>query len=61
LADHKSLSGPNRELKKAVEAYWAHKIPAQELHATAASLRTANWSTIKAQGVDIVPRCLRLL
>jgi 5-methyltetrahydropteroyltriglutamate--homocysteine methyltransferase len=33
--------GPRRELKKAVEAFWAHSIDADELERTSASLRAA--------------------
>ncbi|KZT62080.1 5-methyltetrahydropteroyltriglutamate-homocysteine S-methyltransferase [Calocera cornea HHB12733] len=47
--------GANREIKKAVEAYWGGKLPEAELLKTAAEIRKSNWTTIKAQGVDLVP------
>jgi 5-methyltetrahydropteroyltriglutamate--homocysteine methyltransferase len=49
-------TGKNREVKKAVEAYWAGKISADELQTAAAEVRKSNWTTIKAHGVDYVPR-----
>ena len=33
--------GPQRELKRAVEAFWAHSIDADELERTSAVLRSA--------------------
>jgi 5-methyltetrahydropteroyltriglutamate--homocysteine methyltransferase len=47
--------GPKRELKKAVEAYWADKISADELQKVAKEIRLQNWQTIKAAGVDSIP------
>ncbi|PVF99966.1 putative MET6-methionine synthase [Serendipita vermifera] len=47
--------GANREVKKAVEAYWGGKINADELQRVAAETRKTNWTTIKDQGVDIIP------
>ncbi|CAG8694323.1 11236_t:CDS:2, partial [Acaulospora colombiana] len=47
--------GANREVKKAVEAYWGGKISADDLQRTAAETRKTNWTTIKDQGVDIIP------
>ncbi|KAH8105901.1 cobalamin-independent methionine synthase [Cristinia sonorae] len=47
--------GANREVKKAVEAYWAGKISADDLTKAAADVKKTNWTTIKAQGVDLVP------
>ncbi|KAG6854837.1 hypothetical protein C0991_012027 [Blastosporella zonata] len=47
--------GANREVKKAVEAYWAGKLSAEGLTKVAAEVKKANWETVKAQGVDFVP------
>ncbi|KIM29580.1 hypothetical protein M408DRAFT_67761 [Serendipita vermifera MAFF 305830] len=47
--------GKNREVKKAVEAYWAGKLSADELQTAAAEVRKWNWTSIKAQGVDLIP------
>ncbi|KAJ7590964.1 cobalamin-independent synthase [Mycena floridula] len=47
--------GPNREVKKAVEAYWAGKITADELTATSTEVRKTSWASVKKQGVDFVP------
>ena len=44
--------GPRRELKKAVEAFWAHAIDADELERTAADLRAATRSRLVALGLD---------
>ncbi|KIY74013.1 cobalamin-independent methionine synthase [Cylindrobasidium torrendii FP15055 ss-10] len=49
------LQGANREVKKAVEAYWAGKISAEELTKAASEVKKSNWTSIKAQGVDFVP------
>ncbi|KAG6911204.1 hypothetical protein DXG01_003071 [Tephrocybe rancida] len=47
--------GANREVKKAVEAYWAGKISAEDLTKAAAEVKKASWSAVKAQGVDFIP------
>ncbi|QDQ96918.1 5-methyltetrahydropteroyltriglutamate--homocysteine S-methyltransferase [Tomitella fengzijianii] len=47
--------GPRRELKKAVEAYWAGRIDADELLATGAALRADMWSQQRAAGLDSIP------
>ncbi|CCA66537.1 probable MET6-methionine synthase [Serendipita indica DSM 11827] len=47
--------GKNREVKKAVEAYWAGKSSAEELQKVAAETRKWNWTSIKEQGVDLIP------
>ncbi|KAF5333264.1 hypothetical protein D9611_002417 [Ephemerocybe angulata] len=47
--------GANREVKKAVEAYWAGKISADELTKVAAEVKKASWTSVKAQGVDFIP------
>ncbi|KAH9049168.1 cobalamin-independent methionine synthase [Lactarius hengduanensis] len=47
--------GANREVKKAVEAYWAGKITADQLTQAAADVKKTNWTSLKAKGVDYVP------
>ncbi|PWN53600.1 putative MET6-methionine synthase [Violaceomyces palustris] len=47
--------GPQREVKKALEAFWAQKISAEELQKVATEQRLATYATIKSQGVDIIP------
>ncbi|KAJ3515451.1 hypothetical protein NLJ89_g1748 [Agrocybe chaxingu] len=47
--------GANREVKKAVEAYWAGKISADDLTKAAAEVKKTSWTTVKAKGVDFVP------
>ncbi|KAF8639707.1 hypothetical protein AX17_000969 [Amanita inopinata Kibby_2008] len=47
--------GANREVKKAVEAYWAGKISADELTKAAAEVKKESWTNVKAHGVDFVP------
>jgi 5-methyltetrahydropteroyltriglutamate--homocysteine methyltransferase len=47
--------GLHRELKKAQESFWAGKTTAQDLLATAAGLRKANWLQQKALGVSHIP------
>ncbi|NLE78168.1 MAG: 5-methyltetrahydropteroyltriglutamate--homocysteine S-methyltransferase [Rhodococcus sp.] len=47
--------GPNRELKKAVEAYWAGKRDAAALESVAADLRTRNWTELRDAGLDSIP------
>ena len=42
--------GPRRELKTAVEAYWAGKIDQTQLLDTAMNLRAATWERQKAAG-----------
>lgn len=44
--------GRRRELKRAVEAFWAGTIDAAELEATAAELRAATRERLAAQGLD---------
>jgi Cobalamin-independent synthase, N-terminal domain len=50
------ILGGNREVKKAVEAYWAGKISADDLAKAAAAVRKASWESLKAQHVDFIPR-----
>ncbi|MFJ2775430.1 5-methyltetrahydropteroyltriglutamate--homocysteine S-methyltransferase [Kitasatospora sp. NPDC087315] len=47
--------GPNRELKKAIEGYWAGRISAEALYATAADLRRDTWRRLTDAGVTEVP------
>ncbi|MEV0534795.1 5-methyltetrahydropteroyltriglutamate--homocysteine S-methyltransferase [Kitasatospora sp. NPDC050463] len=47
--------GAGRELKKAVEGYWAGRVSAAALHATAAGLRRENWRRLAEAGVTEVP------
>ena len=43
-------------MKKAVEAYWAGKISADELTKVAADVKKTSWASVKAHGVDYIPR-----
>ncbi len=47
--------GPNRELKRAVEKYWAGRIDRTELEAVAATLRRDTWQQLLDAGLDSVP------
>lgn len=47
--------GANREVKKAVEAYWAGKISADDLTKAAADVKKASWTGVKAAKVDLIP------
>ncbi|MBN9788307.1 5-methyltetrahydropteroyltriglutamate--homocysteine S-methyltransferase [Pseudonocardia sp. TMWB2A] len=47
--------GPRRELKYALENYWAGKTPQADLLEAAAGLRTAAWARQNALGVDWLP------
>jgi 5-methyltetrahydropteroyltriglutamate--homocysteine methyltransferase len=47
--------GPRRELKRALEAYWAGRVDAGELAATAAALRADTWGELAAAGLASVP------
>jgi hypothetical protein len=58
---HACTQGGKREIKKAVESYWADKSSADELQKVAKETRAANWATIKEAGVDFIPRCVPLL
>jgi hypothetical protein len=48
--------GANREVKKAVEAYWAGKISADDLTKAAAQVKSASWTSVNSKGVDYIPR-----
>jgi 5-methyltetrahydropteroyltriglutamate--homocysteine methyltransferase len=47
--------GPNRELKRAVEKYWAGNLDRGELESVAAKLRRDTWESLAAAGLDSVP------
>ncbi|HEV7461358.1 MAG TPA: 5-methyltetrahydropteroyltriglutamate--homocysteine S-methyltransferase [Solirubrobacteraceae bacterium] len=47
--------GPDRELKFALESYWASDIGASDLLETARGLRAANWQRAHAAGIDVIP------
>ena len=47
--------GANRELKKAVEAYWAGTVDAAGLQNTAATLRAEVWQTLRNARLDAIP------
>ncbi|KAI0796727.1 5-methyltetrahydropteroyltriglutamate-homocysteine S-methyltransferase [Abortiporus biennis] len=47
--------GANREVKKAVEAYWAGKISADDLTKAAAEVKKTSWNSLKERGVEIIP------
>src|SRR6185369_9884697 len=47
--------GANRELKKAVEAYWQGKSPREALLQTAKDLRARHWQMQKDAGIQGIP------
>ncbi len=47
--------GPHRELKQALEQYWAGGIERSELDAATAAIRRANWERQRDLGLDQVP------
>ena len=47
--------GRNRELKRAVEAYWAGRSEREELLETAARLRRQHWTLQRDLGIDYIP------
>ncbi|WFD03844.1 5-methyltetrahydropteroyltriglutamate--homocysteine S-methyltransferase [Malassezia obtusa] len=47
--------GPQREVKKALEAYWGDKISAEELLKVAKEQRLHTYAIMKEQGVDVIP------
>jgi 5-methyltetrahydropteroyltriglutamate--homocysteine methyltransferase len=47
--------GPRRELKLALESYWAGKSNEAQLLEAAAGLRAANWARQKSLGATIIP------
>src|SRR5918992_1087848 len=47
--------GDRRELKTATEGYWAGRVPAAELEATARELRRQTWTFLRDAGLDQIP------
>jgi 5-methyltetrahydropteroyltriglutamate--homocysteine methyltransferase len=47
--------GDRRELKTATEGYWARRVPAEELEATARELRRQTWTFLRDAGLGQVP------
>lgn len=47
--------GKDRELKRALEAYWAGRTTRNELAATARQLRRENWTLMRERGIDLIP------
>jgi 5-methyltetrahydropteroyltriglutamate--homocysteine methyltransferase len=47
--------GPRRELKTALESFWAGKIDEAALVKTATQLRADNWARQKARGITVIP------
>ncbi|QXQ07785.1 5-methyltetrahydropteroyltriglutamate--homocysteine S-methyltransferase [Sphingosinicellaceae bacterium] len=47
--------GPRRELKTAVEAYWAGRLDQAELLEQAKGLRAATWARQNSLGLDVLP------
>lgn len=47
--------GPRRELKSALESFWAGKSNEADLLKVAAALRAANWARQQARGVSVIP------
>ncbi|WP_084959108.1 5-methyltetrahydropteroyltriglutamate--homocysteine S-methyltransferase [Thermoactinospora rubra] len=47
--------GPDRELKRALEAYWAGRVPRSELEETGARLRERTWRRLAELGLEGLP------
>jgi 5-methyltetrahydropteroyltriglutamate--homocysteine methyltransferase len=47
--------GPKRELKFALEGFWAGRKSEQELNGVAADIRRRNWALMREAGVDLIP------
>ncbi|HEV2127122.1 MAG TPA: 5-methyltetrahydropteroyltriglutamate--homocysteine S-methyltransferase [Thermomicrobiales bacterium] len=47
--------GKNREMKKALEAFWAGKISEDELRVTGEEVRRAGWEAQAGAGLDLMP------
>ncbi len=47
--------GPGRELKRALESYWADRIDASELKSRAAEIRAQRWRSQRDAGIDQIP------
>ena len=50
--------GEFREVKKAVEAYWAGKQSSDELLKAIREVKKTSWTSVKEHGVDYIPRCV---
>ena len=55
LHDREREIGPRRELKRALESYWAGRSDAAALESTAAELRAGTWTALRAAGLDHIP------
>ncbi|GLP75185.1 5-methyltetrahydropteroyltriglutamate--homocysteine methyltransferase [Mycobacterium antarcticum] len=47
--------GPHRELKRAIEGYWAGRITRADLESVGAELRRETWAALTMAGLDSVP------
>lgn len=47
--------GAERELKHALESFWANQISEAQLRETAKAIRAANWQQQRAAGIDLIP------
>ncbi|MFC0454247.1 5-methyltetrahydropteroyltriglutamate--homocysteine S-methyltransferase [Rhodococcus jostii] len=47
--------GPNRELKKAVEAYWSGRLGADAVATVGKQLREQTWTALRDAGLDSIP------
>lgn len=47
--------GKNRELKKALEAFWSGKLSEDDLQTTAAEVRRVGWQAQAGAGLDLMP------
>ncbi len=47
--------GPDRELKRATEAYWKGELGADELLRTGERLRQLAWNVQRDAGIDVIP------
>ncbi len=47
--------GPNRELKFALESFWAGRCGADELNKVAQDLRASSWEQARQSGIDVIP------
>lgn len=47
--------GRHRELKFALEAFWAGKLDEDALLASARQIRADNWRLQQAKGIDVIP------
>jgi 5-methyltetrahydropteroyltriglutamate--homocysteine methyltransferase len=47
--------GPNRELKRVLEAHWAEQLTAHELASAARTIRRANWRRQAHSGIESIP------